>query len=71
MTGGPRGLPGPERQMGDLIRYDFRRRVRIGRDEWLAGAARCERASLDQPTEIAATLRRCAERYRQAAEGAG
>lgn len=58
--------------MGDVIRVCFERRVRITRDEWLAGAHRCEAEAARQPDRIAATLRRCAASYRnRAAEGGG
>jgi len=57
--------------MGELISVDFRaRRVLISRDEWLAGARRCSAEADRQPEEIAATLRRCAAKYRQKAKGA-
>jgi hypothetical protein len=55
--------------MGDVIFVSFGRRVKISRDEWLAGALRCEREAERQPDEIAATLRRCAEMYRQRGKG--
>ena len=53
--------------MGDVIRVCFERRVRITRDELLAGAARCETEAARQTDKIAATLRRCAKSYRQQA----
>lgn len=57
--------------MGDVIFYSFQGRANISRDEWLAGATRCEREADRQPGEIAATLRRCAAEYRKRAEGGG
>ena len=56
--------------MGDVIYLSFRGRVVITKDEWLAGATRCEREAGRQPDEIADTLRRCAANYRRRAEGA-
>lgn len=58
--------------MGQIINVDFRAgKVMIGRDEWLAGAARCETEAARQTDKIAATLRRCARSYRQRAEERG
>ena len=59
-----------DENVGEVIYASFGRRVVITRDEWLAGATRCEREAYRQPDEIAATLRRCAANYRQRAEGA-
>lgn len=57
--------------MGDVIFYSFGRRVEISREEWLAGAWRCERLAESQSSKIADTLRRCAAHYRMRAEGGG
>lgn len=57
--------------MGDVVYLSFGRRAVITREEWLAGATRCEREARRQPEEIAATLRRCAANYRMKAEGGG
>lgn len=54
--------------MGDVLHFDFARRVKIGADEWSAGAARCERQSLVETGSTAATLRRLARHYRERAE---
>lgn len=54
-----------------MIYLSFRRRVVITKQEWLAGAERCEREALTQTEEIARTLRRCGAHYRRQAEVAG
>lgn len=57
--------------MGEVIYLrSFRERTVISREEWLAGAERCEREADRQAEEIASTLRRCAANYRERAEGA-
>jgi hypothetical protein len=63
------GAGGGDEDVGDVIYASFGRRVQISREEWIAGATRCEREADRQTEEIARTLRRCAASYRRRADG--
>lgn len=67
---GQRGTGGHgDDDVGQVIFVQFGDGPKISRSEWLAGSLRCETEARRQPEKIAETLRRCAERYRQRAEG--
>lgn len=53
--------------MAQIITVDFpaRKVIDWGTDRFAEAARRCEAEALQQPSEIAAVLRRCAARYRQ------
>lgn len=58
--------------MAQIITADFRERRVLdwGLDPFAEAARRCSAEALRQPEEIAASLRRCAAKYRRA-EGGG
>ena len=56
--------------MGEIVHFDFARRVKISREEYLRGADRCERAAMTQDRDTARVLRGLARQYRQQGGGA-